>query len=90
MSGPRQVARIAHKARRLLTRDGYGSHSSRRRKRKGPFGPVLYRECGKRGYVNRMAAEAHMERLAETDPRAGRLNVYECRACDFFHVGHSA
>jgi len=45
--------------------------------------------AGKRAYATREDAEAHMWRLVRSRGAAlSGLNVYDCRFCAGFHVGH--
>lgn len=47
------------------------------------------RGCGaKHQHTSRQAAERQMESLIDAGEYAGNLNVYRCRHCRTWHVGH--
>jgi hypothetical protein len=89
VSGPRQVRRIAHKAARLLAREGYGTRSARRRRRGDTDAAYFCPSCLKVAYRRAEAAHAMRDAMAVDDPRADQLNVYTCPHGQHFHVGHS-
>ena len=43
---------------------------------------------GKRAHATRAVAENHMWRLVKRGAALSGLNVYDCRHCPWFHVGH--
>lgn len=43
---------------------------------------------GKRAHANRASAERHKAGLVEAGASPDALNVYRCRHCGLFHVGH--
>ena len=47
------------------------------------------RSCtGKRRYSDRKRAKSARGRTRQHDSSKGRLNVYRCDFCGFFHLGH--
>lgn len=47
------------------------------------------RECGaKQRHDTKAAAEAHVWSLVKAGTRRSRMQVYRCRHCGAWHVGH--
>lgn len=85
MSGPRQVARIWHKTRRLRSRAGYGAPGLRRGRFSADVGPEplapVHRCEGKRPHDGLVAAINASRATPGTVP-------YRCDGCRKWHIGH--
>ena len=57
--------------------------------RKVPFDN--HNSCGKYQHLTSDAAQAHLHNQARSEHPTvrKRLEVYECRACGYFHIGHN-
>lgn len=49
----------------------------------------VHPDCRKFRHPTRQSATVHMRRLQQGPPsRSGKLQVYRCPTCEYWHVGH--